>query len=334
MLVIEGNCWGNNYSGILPTWDSNTVLSFHKYWNNNTQGEIDRFIKLREKYNVPIWLGESGENSNVWFADVIRLMESNGIGWAFWPLKKIGFNNPLQVQANPGYTKIVEYLNGKGEKPSPAEAKKALMQLAQHDLQFENNIYHADVIDAMFRQPHSLTSLPFKLHTIQTKTTKINAVDYDMGVNTNFDTKSADYHVSVGGDFEMWNNGKVYRNDGVDIGTVDIPTTDPKKDDKNLPPYFVTDIATGEWLQYTINVEKAGDYSLNLQAKSEKGDATLAIFLNNQQVTDSAKIAQTSDWKTQSVAKLNLVEGTNTVRLKAVSGGYQLATLVFDKAGI
>lgn len=332
MLIIEGNCWGNNYSGILPTWDSNTVLSFHKYWNNNNQGEIDKFLKLREKYNVPIWLGESGENSNVWFADVIRLVESNGIGWAFWPLKKLGFNNPLQVQANPGYTKIVEYLNGKGEKPSPADAKKALMQLAQHDLRFENNIYHPDVIDAMFRQPHSITSLAFKSHIIQSKTTSINAVDYDMGVNSYFDTKSADYHVSVGGDFDVWNNGKVYRNDGVDIGAT--AASDLKKNDKNLPPYFVTDIAAGEWLQYTINVEKAGDYHLNLQAKSEKGDGILAVILNNQQITDSAKIAQTSDWKTQPLTRLSFVEGTNTVRLKAVSGGYQLAALVFEKGGI
>lgn len=322
MLVIEGNCWGNNYSGILPTWDSNTVLSFHKYWNNNNLGEIDKFLKLREKYNVPIWLGESGENSDVWYTDVIRMVESQGIGWAFWPLKKLGFNNPLQVPVNPGYTKIVEYLNGKGEKPSAADAKKALMQLTQ-DLRFENNIYHPEVIDAMFRQPHSMTSLPFKPHTIQSKATTINAVDYDMGVNAYVDSKSGDYHVSVGGDFDTWNNGKVYRNDGVDIGTTDTKN-------KNLPAYFVTDIANDEWLQYTINVEKAGDYRLSVQVKSEKGDAMLAVILNNLQITTAAKISQTSDWKTQKLTTLNLVEGTNTLRLKAVSGGYQLATLVFE----
>jgi hypothetical protein len=30
-------------------------------------------------HNVPIWLGESGENSNVWFKEAISLMESNNI---------------------------------------------------------------------------------------------------------------------------------------------------------------------------------------------------------------------------------------------------------------
>jgi hypothetical protein len=32
-------------------------------------------------HNVPIWLGESGENSNVWFKEAISLMETNNIGW-------------------------------------------------------------------------------------------------------------------------------------------------------------------------------------------------------------------------------------------------------------
>src|SRR5690606_6406738 len=125
IIFVEGNCWGNNYSGIMPPWDSNIVVSFHKYWNNNTQESIKTHLDLREKHNVPIWLGESGENSNVWFRDSIKLVENNQIGWAFWPLKKIGFNNPLEVKANKDYFKLVEYWNGRGEQPSSQFAYKA-----------------------------------------------------------------------------------------------------------------------------------------------------------------------------------------------------------------
>ncbi|WP_323027237.1 glycoside hydrolase family 5 protein [Gelidibacter japonicus] len=89
IIFIEGNCWGNNYDGILPVWDDNMVLSFHKYWNYNTQELIQKMLDYREQYNIPIWLGESGENSNVWFKDAIGLMETNNIGWAFWPMKKV-----------------------------------------------------------------------------------------------------------------------------------------------------------------------------------------------------------------------------------------------------
>ena len=37
IIIIEGNGWGNNYNGLLPVWDKNMVLSFHKYWNFNDE---------------------------------------------------------------------------------------------------------------------------------------------------------------------------------------------------------------------------------------------------------------------------------------------------------
>ena len=46
-------------------------------------------LDFRKQYNVPVWLGETGENSNVWFTEIIELLDKNNIGWAFWPMKKI-----------------------------------------------------------------------------------------------------------------------------------------------------------------------------------------------------------------------------------------------------
>ena len=85
---------------MLGTWDNNMVLSFHKYWNKNDQNSIQHILDFREQYQVPVWLGETGENSNVWFTEAIQLLESNNIGWSWWPLKKLGINNPLQIPGN------------------------------------------------------------------------------------------------------------------------------------------------------------------------------------------------------------------------------------------
>ena len=82
------------------------VLSFHKYWNKNDLNSIQAILNAREQYNVPVWLGETGENSNVWFTEAIHLFESNNIGWAWWPLKKMGFNNPLEIKTNDGYNQF------------------------------------------------------------------------------------------------------------------------------------------------------------------------------------------------------------------------------------
>ncbi len=150
IIFIEANCWGNNYKGIFPLWDKNIVVSFHKYWNNNDQQSIQSFLDFREKFNVPIWCGETGENSNAWFTGAIKLFQKNKIGWAWWPLKKMGVSNPLQIMPDSGYYKLVSYWKGESAKPTVAVAFKVLMQLTEA-IKAENCVFHKDVIDAMFR---------------------------------------------------------------------------------------------------------------------------------------------------------------------------------------
>ncbi|NCU03349.1 MAG: glycoside hydrolase family 5 protein, partial [Chitinophagaceae bacterium] len=103
IIIIEGNGFGNNYRGVLPPWDDNMVLSFHKYGNFNNEAAIKSFLELREQYKMPLWLGESGENSNTWFTEAIALAEKHGIGWAWWQMKKMGINNPLEIKRPAGY---------------------------------------------------------------------------------------------------------------------------------------------------------------------------------------------------------------------------------------
>ncbi|HEY0751649.1 MAG TPA: cellulase family glycosylhydrolase, partial [Chitinophagaceae bacterium] len=216
IIFIEGNCWGNNYEGIFPPWDDNLVVSFHKYWNHTDQASIQKFLDYREQYNIPIWMGESGENSNAWFTSTISLLEKNKIGWTWWPQKKLGINNPVQVRINTGYNNLINYWKGTNEKPSKDDALKALMQLTE-DLEIKNTIIRKDVIDAMFRQVQSHEVKPFKEHHLG-QNTLVHAVDYDLGRigHAYFDRDSGNYWVSTNIRTE-WNKGWMYRNDGVDI---------------------------------------------------------------------------------------------------------------------
>ena len=88
IVVIEGNCWGGNYAGLPELWDDNLVISYHKYWND--ENDVSAAVNMRESRGVPVWLGETGENSNTWFTNTVRALEANNIGWAWWPLKKLG----------------------------------------------------------------------------------------------------------------------------------------------------------------------------------------------------------------------------------------------------
>ena len=149
IIFIEGNGWANNYAGLMPSWDKNLVVSFHKYWNKNDVASIQKFMDIRDKYNVPLWLGESGENNNEWYREAIQLMESHDIGWCWWPLKKIGVNNPFEVKMPASYAALIEYWKDKAPKPSAEQAYKALMQLAEN-YKTKNLVVHYDVLEAMF----------------------------------------------------------------------------------------------------------------------------------------------------------------------------------------
>ncbi|MDO8345986.1 MAG: cellulase family glycosylhydrolase [Cellvibrio sp.] len=318
MIIIEGNCWGNNYAGILPQWDNNMVLSFHKYWNNNTVGDIKTHLELREKYNIPIWLGESGENSNLWFTDAIELVESHGIGWAWWPLKKLGFNNPLEVKPNAGYLALVDYWNGKGEKPSAKAAKKALLQLANYDIRFENTQFHPEVIDAMFRQPYSKLNLPFKTHRITKSGGIIAAVDYDMGRSgiAYFDKDSANYHISAGSERMPWNRGTTYRNEGVDI-----------EFDAAKKSHFINHIEAGEWTEYTLEADQAGVYQLSAEVNAAVTTGRIGVSVNNELLAVDAAVTQSEKWQSVKLANVKLLQGTNKIRIYAKVGGYNLLSL-------
>ncbi|WP_028970040.1 cellulase family glycosylhydrolase [Sphingomonas sp. URHD0057] len=316
LIVIEGNCWGNNYAGITPDWDDKLVLSFHKYWNHNDAGSIAGIVKLREATGRPIWLGESGENSNGWDRDAIKLAEANDIGWSWWPLKKLGFNNPLEVTPNQGWQRIVEWLTGKGPRPDPAEARTAMMKLASHDVDYANNVVHPDVVDAMMRQTHSDATVPFREHRLGSVPLEIAAVDYDLGPPgiAYADRVEADYHTDTGGKRSEWNDGRTYRNDGVDIARE--PDGSP----------YISAFEQGEWMQYTIDAEAEGGRGAALVAAD--GPATLAITLNDG-LPVTLSVAATNGWQTISVPPLPMLQGTNRLKLAVVRGSLRLKTIRF-----
>lgn len=322
MIIIEGNCWGNNYNGVLPTWDANMVLSFHKYWNYNNQEAIQGSLDLRDKYNVPLWLGETGENSNVWFTQAIGLVERNGIGWSWWPLKKMGFNNPLEVKVDPGYQKILDYWKSKGAKPTAAEAYQALMQQAENT-KLENCIYHKDVVDAMFRQVQTTETKPFDKKAVTAGTT-IQAVNYDLGRNgyAYYDKDTANYYISTGGSRTPWNKGHVYRNDGVDI-------------EAGANGYYVSSFEEGEWLQYTFDAPKAGNYTLSLRVAADTAGAAVAVLPAGDKEAKVVAVPNTGgvqNWQTVQVKGVPLQQGKNTLRIRAENGAFNLSAIQFGKA--
>ncbi|RYG54108.1 MAG: carbohydrate-binding protein [Chitinophagaceae bacterium] len=321
IVIIEGNGWGNNYKGILEDglWDKNMVLSFHKYWNYNDQKSIQHIIDYRDKLNVPVWLGETGENSNVWFTQAIALLESNNIGWAWWPLKKLGYNNPLQVKSNPVYDSLVAFWNGKkAEPPNAEDAYPALINLAKAS-NISQNIYHRDVVDAMIRQPHSNSAVPFTPNVIG-DTTTIDAVHFDLGKQgvAYYDKDTANYRVS--GKPGAGNKGGVYRNDGVDI----------YQDSDGA--YYIGSIEDGEWLSYTVDVQEPGKYEISFLVSGGRGKISMLVNkrVSGKDISISSGI-QGRRWKEVKGKTIKIPKGQCHLKIMANKGGFEWKSFTFRK---
>ena len=322
IIFIEGNCWGNNYNGIFPLWDENMALSFHKYWNGNNVESIQKFLDYRTKYNVPIWMGESGENSNVWFKEVLSLVEKNNIGWAFWPMKKIeNIAGVTSVTKTPEYDQILNYWKNGGTKPTEEFAKKALMQIADN-YKIENVTIKPDVIDAMFRQVQTNDTKPYKNHKLPGK---IFATEYDLGTN-GFAYSDKDVANYEGTKFTPWNKGNQMRNDGVDI---------VKCTDQITNGFHVSFIEDEEWLQFTVEVKNQNVFDVAIRYSNEKDGGKLYLEQDGKKISETIVLPVSGGetiWKTIFLKKISLKKGSNTIRVHFEGGNFNLNYLEFKNS--
>ena len=287
IIFIEGNWFANDFTGLTPPWDSNLVYSPHKYWTYNDTASIQWVLDLREKHNVPLWVGESGENSNVWYTQAINLFEDNNIGWAWWPWKRIeSVVSPFSVNSNLKYEAIINYWKGEGAKPSVEDAIEGLKQLTT-DLLVDNNVYFKDVVDACLRQPQDETHIPYTDHTIPGV---IHLSDYDLGTNgiAYNDLDYANFGLSTG-EYQPWNSGWKYRNDGVDI--------EENSDNTNSNGYHIGFIQKSEWLKYTVNIEETGFYNIKFRYATQTAGGKVKFFLDDVDIAGDVNLGNTGGWK-------------------------------------
>ena len=102
MIGVHGNGWGNVYDFMEPdTFSPNwgLVYSAHRYWldlsddwtpsgNPNVINRIGNMLAFSAAHQVPVWVGETGENSPAWLEQNIASLEAAGVGWCHWTYKR------------------------------------------------------------------------------------------------------------------------------------------------------------------------------------------------------------------------------------------------------
>lgn len=149
MLMVEGNDWGNQYNYLEPftftpsNWG--LIYNAHRYWTStsttttdpndpNHINEIGNILAFSSKYQVPVVVGETGENSAQWMADNIAAMESVNLGWFHWTYKR------FDVSENAAIMRI------SGAWPTDGAA---VMDQVLKNIQHQYNVPNWDTINAV-----------------------------------------------------------------------------------------------------------------------------------------------------------------------------------------
>jgi endoglucanase len=159
VLILGGAQWDSNFKVFNKPWDDNAMYTFHKYWTATDSSVIREYLDFRDKWHVPIWLGESGENNDQWIAAFTKTLEDNHVGWCFWPYKKMDAPSSVVTFSKPsGWDAIIALTKmpggtGNAEKriaarPSPEDAQAAFDDLLRK-VKFENERVNSGYVKAL-----------------------------------------------------------------------------------------------------------------------------------------------------------------------------------------
>ena len=296
ILMYEGSHWATNWSIFTEVWDPNAVLQFHKYWSPPDRPSIQRFIDVGERLGLPIYMGEGGENNTDWLATAFQMYDDLGIGWNFWPWKKIDTRtSPCSIDAPAGWADIVAYANDAGPRPDPDVAWSTLTALVEA-AGIDACTIHDEVVRALFRRvPVSLPATAFGFDGVGRSHSPTAPPARPLGFRDD---------------------------DGVAITTVaDTPLPAFDRTDGRPDDDFVVTLRAGEWVTYSIEADGG---AVDLTALTDRSAPPIVTF------DDQPAVLCSSDGDRYRYRSPDLRAGRTAVRVTADDGGCRLRRLTFD----
>ena len=146
MITLEGLHWSTNLTCFTELLDENILVQFHKYWSNPDKESIQEYIDVSDALNVPLFMGEGGENNNKWYSTMFKLYDQLNISYNFWTYKKMDNRNSIVSFEMP--TKWQAFLKGE---LNQEESECALNELLEN-ISFDRSRYNQSVVNHIQRK--------------------------------------------------------------------------------------------------------------------------------------------------------------------------------------
>jgi endoglucanase len=286
MIILEGADWSNDWSVFSTPFAPNLVYQFHYYcWDNpDNLRDINAYLAFRKKWNIPIWVGETGERNNTIYWATTQYFETNNIGWSFWPWKKMDADNgPFSIEKPAAWDAIIAYSRGQA-KPSKEIARTAFDELLQN-VKIENCVYNGEVVNALFHR------LPVRVEA------------------ENFG------HAGLGKSYSVKDPSRKSPNyrksEPVTIEVSDAGDNRRRASDQSIR------LTADEWTCYSVNSHSARPCSVMIRAQAMALPATFTFSFNDQE----EEIAlNDSTWTEVKGRAVKAVRDSNRIELRVKSG--------------
>lgn len=144
LIFAEGNYYSSDFYDMLERWDSKLVFSNHYYGaqnEGNPNPQLDLIKGQASNLNIPLWVGEFGENSSNWVKAARTDYDGQNVGWAFWAWKRQTTDRSIySFNSTSGWNTITNYLKNGGSQPSATNVESWLNGLV-NNINFTNCNY-------------------------------------------------------------------------------------------------------------------------------------------------------------------------------------------------
>lgn len=286
MIILEGAHWASDFSVFAdwepPAGETNLLLQFHKYWNNPDIASLEAFLAQQDRLNLPLFMGEGGENNIEWYAGAFPLYERLGISWSFWSYKKMdNTNSPISFPVPEGWQRLLAYLDG-GEKPA---AEKAAGIFDRFLDAIADTTVNTQVFKALKRE--APLSIPCEFYD-DFSAVRPHPRGAELNIRDSVNIAFADGHTGLP-DYKRYNG-------------------EPQPKSENL----IVMLEQDEWLEYRFRVPESGSYTMAVTVRPTEGVLEIRCGDMSRAFALSTKGVLSCD--------VRLTEGLHTLRLCCKKG--------------
>jgi endoglucanase len=142
IILLGGAQWNGNFD-VFSDWkfDNKIMYTCHRYGGGTDRKAIENILLFRDKTGLPMYMGETGHNTDQWQADFCKTMRDNNLGYTFWPYKKVD-NSCFTAVTRPAEwdSIVVKFAESKRStydeiykaRPDMKKAEKLLMQFVEN----------------------------------------------------------------------------------------------------------------------------------------------------------------------------------------------------------